>query len=37
MSVQLLDKTKKINQLLQNSSASKVMFSDICSELGRIL
>ena len=37
MSVQLLDKTRKINQLLQNSSASKVMFSDICSELGCLL
>ena len=36
MSVQLLDKTRKINQLLQNSDASKVIFSDICVELAKI-
>ena len=36
MSVQLLDKTRKINQLLQNSDANKVIFSDICAELAKI-
>lgn len=30
MSVQLLDKTRKINKLLHNSSSSKVVFNDIC-------
>ena len=29
MSVQLLDKTRKINKLLHNSSSSKVVFNDI--------
>lgn len=33
MSVQLLDKTRKINKLLHNSSSGKVIFSDICSVL----
>ena len=33
MSVQLLDKTRKINQLLHNSSSSKVVFNDICQVL----
>ena len=33
MSVQLLDKTRKINKLLHNSSSSKVVFSDICQVL----
>lgn len=37
MSVQLLDKTRKINQLLQNSNSSKVIFSDICEILSEIL
>ena len=37
MSVQLLDKTRKINKLLHNSSSSKVMFSDICKVLNNIL
>ncbi len=36
MSVQLLDKTRKINQLLQNNNAGKLIFSDICSEAGKI-
>lgn len=36
MSVQLLDNTRMINQLLQNSSADKVIFSDICSVMSRI-
>ena len=31
MSVQLLDKTRKINKLLHNSSSSKVVFNDILS------
>ncbi len=30
MSVQLLDKTRKINKLLHNTSTSKVVFNDIC-------
>jgi transcriptional pleiotropic repressor len=33
MSVQLLDKTRKINKLLHNNSSSKVIFSDICEVL----
>jgi len=33
MSVQLLDKTRKINKLLHNTSTSKVVFNDICSVL----
>ena len=33
MSVQLLDKTRKINKLLHNSSSSKVIFNDICHVL----
>lgn len=33
MSVQLLDKTRKINKLLHNSSSGKVIFNDICSVL----
>ena len=28
MSVQLLDKTRKINKLLHNNSSSKVVFND---------
>ena len=30
MSVQLLDKTRKINKLLHNNNNSKVVFNDIC-------
>lgn len=30
MSVQLLDKTRKINKLLHNNSSTKVVFNDIC-------
>ena len=30
MSVQLLDKTRKINKLLHNNNSSKVLFNDIC-------
>ena len=37
MSVQLLDKTRKINKLLHNSSTSKVVFNDICKVLTDIL
>ena len=33
MSVQLLDKTRKINKLLHNTSTSKVVFNDICGVL----
>ncbi|MDO4519623.1 MAG: GTP-sensing pleiotropic transcriptional regulator CodY [Eubacteriales bacterium] len=33
MSVQLLDKIRKINNLLHNNSASKVAFNDICKIL----
>ena len=33
MSVQLLDRTRKINKLLHNSSSSKVVFNDICQVL----
>lgn len=37
MSVQLLDKTRKINQLLHNNSSHKVIFNDICKVLSEIL
>ena len=37
MSVQLLDKTRKINKLLHNNSSSKVLFNDICGVLTEIL
>lgn len=37
MSVQLLDKTRKINKLLHNNSSSKVIFNDICDVLTEIL
>ena len=37
MSVQLLDKTRKINKLLHNNSSSKVVFNDICEVLTEIL
>ena len=33
MSVQLLDKTRKINRLLHNNNSSKVVFNDICEVL----
>ncbi|MBQ4293908.1 MAG: GTP-sensing pleiotropic transcriptional regulator CodY, partial [Lachnospiraceae bacterium] len=33
MSVQLLDKTRKINKLLHNNHHSKVVFNDICAVL----
>ena len=37
MSVQLLDKTRKINQLLHNNSSHKVVFNDISKVLSEIL
>ena len=33
MSVQLLDKTRKINKLLHNNNSHKVVFNDICKYL----
>lgn len=36
-SVQLLDKTRKINKLLHNNSTSKVVFNDICDVLKEIM
>ena len=37
MSVELLDKTRKINKLLHNNNNSKVVFNDICAVLSEIL
>lgn len=37
MSVQLLDKTRKINKLLHNNNSHKVVFNDICVVLSEIL
>lgn len=37
MSVQLLDKTRKINRLLHYNNSSKVVFNDICDVLTDIL
>ena len=37
MSVQLLDKTRKINKLRQHNNSSKVAFNDICAVLTQIL
>jgi transcriptional pleiotropic repressor len=37
MSVQLLDKTRKINKLLHNNNSTKVVFSDICKVLSETL
>ncbi len=37
MSVQLLDKTRKINKLLHNNNSHKVVFNDICMVLSEIL
>ena len=36
MSVQLLDKTRKINKLLHNNHSHKVVFNDICEVLSEI-
>ena len=37
MSVELLDKTRKINQLLHNNNSGKVIFNDICGVLSEVL
>ncbi len=37
MSIQLLDRTRKINKLLHNNNSHKVVFNDICDVLGDIL
>ncbi len=37
MSVQLLDKTRKINKLLHNNHSDRVIFNDICEVLSSIL
>lgn len=37
MSIELLDKTRKINRLLNDQRSSKVAFADICSVLGQVL
>ncbi len=37
MSVQLLDKTRKINKLLHNNNSNKVKFDDICEVLSDIM
>lgn len=37
MSVQLLDKTRKINKLLHNNNSQRVEFNDICGVLSGIL
>ena len=36
-SIQLLDKTRKIGELLHNNNSSKVVFSDICKVMKEIL
>ena len=37
MSVQLLDKTRKINKLLHNNHSARVEFNDMCAVLSGIL
>ena len=37
MSIELLDKTRKINRLLNDRRSSKVAFADICSVLGQLM
>ena len=37
MSVQLLDKTRKINRLLHNNNSQMVVFNDICDVMSDIL
>mgnify|MGYP000376360431 CR=1 FL=1 len=34
-SIQLLDKTRKINKLLHNNNSQKVVFNDICQSSDR--
>ena len=36
-SIQLLDKTRKIGELLHNNNSSKVVFNDICRVMKEIL
>ena len=36
-SIQLLDKTRKIGELLHNNNSSKVVFNDICRVMKDIL
>ena len=35
-SIQLLDKTRKINKLLHNNNSQKVVFNDICKVLTEV-
>ena len=37
MSVELLDKTRKINKLLHNNNSNMVVFNDICAVMQDIL
>lgn len=37
MSVELLDKTRKINKLLHNNTSNKFLFDDICAVLSEVL
>ncbi|MFP4697239.1 MAG: GTP-sensing pleiotropic transcriptional regulator CodY [Eubacteriales bacterium] len=37
MSVQLLDKTRKINKLLQNADSERLIFNDICGVVSDVL
>ena len=37
MSVELLDKTRKMNRLLRDNRVSKVAFTDLCQLLGELL
>ncbi|MDD4370147.1 MAG: GTP-sensing pleiotropic transcriptional regulator CodY [Anaerostipes sp.] len=37
MSVELLDRTRKINKLLHNNNSQKVIFNDICKVLAEVL
>lgn len=37
MSVQLLDKTRKINKLLHNNLSKKVIFEDLCKVMSKVL
>lgn len=37
MSIELLDKTRKINRLLNDKRSSKVAFADICQVLGQLM
>ena len=37
MSIELLDRTRRINRLLHDNRSSKVAFSDVCNVLGELL